>query len=166
MTEKSVQLQIDEINRKLDLILGEISLQRQNREVVNDLVKDLAPIIKQIGLDGVQKFYEIEQKGYIEIANQVGKSMDTIISRYSIDEIKNFSDNIVSIFDTLSAIGDPKVLNKINSAVVSLKEIDPEDIEEYSLWRLIRQLNKPEVRKSFGFIILFLQNLIKQNNIK
>jgi len=221
MTEKSVQLQIDEINRKLDLILDDISVQRQSREAVNDLVddlgvvgkdafknmvteldnagieldsealrcvilrlirnihsmgmvletlesitdlvKDLAPIIKQMGLDGVQKFQELEQKGYMEIANQVGKSMDTILSRYSIDEIKNLSYNIVNIFDTLSAIGDPKVLNKINSAVVALKEIDPEDIEEYSVWRLMRQLNKPEVRKSIGFIMALLQNISNQN---
>lgn len=220
MTEKPVQKQIDDINRKLDLILDEIAIQRQNREAVNDLVddlavvgkdafknmvneldstgieldsealrclilrlirnihslgmvletlesitdllKDLSPVIKQIGLDGVQKFHEIEQKGYVEIANQVGKSMDTILSRYSIDEIKNLSDNLVGIFDTLSAIGDPKVLNKINSTVVALKEIDTENIEEYSIWRLMRQLNKPEVRKSIGFIMALLQNISNQ----
>lgn len=224
MTDKSVQLQIDEINRKLDLILDDISVQRQSREAVNDLVddlavigkdafknmvteldnagieldsealrclifrlvrnisslgmvletiesitdllKDLSPIIKQIGLDGVQKFHEIEQKGYIEVASQIGKTMDSILSRYSIEEIKNLSDNLVRVVDTLTAISDPGVLNKIDSAVVALKDINSEDIEEYSVWRLMRQLNKPEVRKSFGFIMAFLQNISKQNNTK
>jgi len=224
MTEKSVQKQIDEINRKLDLILDDISVQRQSREAVNDLVDDLAvvgkdafknmvteldnagieldsevlrclilrlvrnisslgmvletlesitditrdltPIIKQIGLDGVQKFHEIEQKGYLEVASQIGKTMDTILSRYSIEEIKNLSDNLVRVVDTLTAIGNPEVLNKIDSAVVALKDINPEDIEEYSVWRLMRQLNKPEVRKSFGFIMAFIKNISKQNNTK
>jgi len=224
MKEKSVQLQIDEINRKLDLILDDISAQRQSREAVNDLVDDLAivgkdafknmvseldnagieldsealrclilrlirnisslgmvletlesitdlagdltPIIKQIGLDGVQKFHELEQKGYVEIANQVGNSIDIILSRYTIEEIKNLSDNLVRVIDTLMAIGNPGVLNKINTAVVALKDINSEDIEEYSVWRLMRQFNKPEVRKSFGFIMAFLQNISKQNNTK
>lgn len=224
MKEKSVQLQIDEINRKLDLILDDISVQRQSREAVNDLVDDLAivgkdafknmvseldnagieldsealrclilrlirnisslgmvletlesitdlagdltPIIKQIGLDGVQKFHELEQKGYVEIANQVGNSIDIILSRYTIEEIKNLSDNLVRVIDTLMAIGNPGVLNKINTAVVALKDINSEDIEEYSVWRLMRQFNKPEVRKSFGFIMAFLQNISKHNNTK
>jgi len=224
MTEKSVQKQIDDINRKLDLILDDITIQRQSRETVNDLVddlavvgkdafrnmvteldhasieldsealkclvlrlirninslgmvletiesitdllKDLSPVIKQIGLDGVQKFHEIEQKGYLEVASQIGKTMDTILSRYSIEDIKNLSDNLVQVVDTLMAIGDPNVLNKINASVVALRDIDPEDIEEYSVWKLMRQLNKPEVRKSIGFIMAFLQNISKQDNNK
>lgn len=224
MTEKSVQKQIDDINRKLDLILDDITIQRQSRETVNDLVddlavvgkdafrnmvteldhasieldsealkclvhrlirninslgmiletiesitdllKDLSPVIKQIGLDGVQKFHEIEQKGYLEVASQIGKTMDTILSRYSIEDIKNLSDNLVRVIDTLMTIGDPNVLNKINASVVALRDIDPEDIEEYSVWKLMRQLNKPEVRKSIGFIMAFLQNISKQDNNK
>ncbi len=163
MTEKPVQLQIDKINSKLDLILDEISVQRQSREVINDLVKDLSPVIKQIGLDGVQKFHELEQKGYFEITKQVGKTMDTIISRYSIEEIESLSDNLVRVVDTLMAVTSPGVLNKINTAVVALNDINPEDIEEYSVWRLMKQLKKPEVRKSIGFIMAFLQNISKQN---
>ena len=131
MSEKLIQEQIREINRKLDLIIDETSFQRENREVINDLVddvavigkdafrqmvtqlddagieldsealrclllrlirnirslgmvmetlesftdlaKDVTPIIKQIGLDSVQKFHELEQKGYFELLNQLGK---------------------------------------------------------------------------------------------
>jgi uncharacterized protein YjgD (DUF1641 family) len=135
-------------------------------ESITDLAGDLTPIIKQIGLDGVQKFHELEQKGYVEIVNQVGNSIDIILSRYTIEEIKNLSDNLVRVIDTLMAIGNPGVLNKINTAVVALKDINSEDIEEYSVWRLMRQFNKPEVRKSFGFIMAFLQNISKHNNTK
>jgi uncharacterized protein YjgD (DUF1641 family) len=219
MSDKLIQEQIKEINRKLDLILDETSVQRQNREAVNDLVddvavigkdafkqmvtqlddagieldsealrclilrlirnirsmgmvleilesftdlaKDLTPIVKQIGLDGVQKFHELEQKGYFEILNQLGKTMDTVLSRYSKEDLQRLSDNLIPVADTLVKIADPNLLNKINAASTALKDINPEDIEEYSVWRLIRQMNKPEVRKSFGFIIAFLQNISK-----
>ena len=219
MSDRLIQEQIREINSKLDLILEETSVQRQNREAVNDFVddaaiigkdafkqmvtqlddagieldsealrclilrlvrnirsmgmvleilesftdlaKDLTPIVKQIGIDGVQKFHELEQKGYFEILTQLGKTMDTILSRYSEEDLQRLSANLVPVADTLVNIADPNLLNKINAATKALKDINPEDIEEYSLWRLIRQMNKPEVRKSFGFIMAFLQNISK-----
>ena len=219
MSDKLIQEQIRDINRKLDLILEETSVQRQNREAVNDFVddaavigkdafkqmvtqlddagieldsealrclilrlirnirsmgmvleilesftdlaKDLTPIVKQIGLDGVQKFHELEQKGYFEVLNQLGKTMDTVLSRYSEEDLQRLSVNLIPVADTLVNIADPNLLNKINAASKALKDINPEDIEEYSIWRLIRQMNKPEVRKSFGFIMAFLQNISK-----
>ena len=219
MSDKLIQEQIREINRKLDLIIEETSVQRQNREAVNDFVddaaiigkdafkqmvtqlddagieldsealrclilrlvrnirsmgmvleilesftdlaKDLTPIVKQIGLDGVKKFHELEQKGYFEILNQLGKTMDTVLSRYSEEDLQRLSVNLIPVTDTLVNIADSNLLNKINAATKALKDINPEDIEEYSVWRLIRQMNKPEVRKSFGFIMAFLQNISK-----
>jgi uncharacterized protein YjgD (DUF1641 family) len=219
MSDKLIEEQIREINRKLDLILDDASIQRQNREAVNDLIddvsviskdvfkytveqlddagieldgealrdlvlrlirnitnmgmvlemlesltdlaKDVTPIIKQVGLDGVQKFQEFEQKGYFELLSQLAKTFDTIISRYSKEDLKRLSENLVPVIDTLVNIADPKLLNKINAATTALKDINPEDVEEYSVWRLMRQLNKPEVRKSIGFVMAFLQNISK-----
>jgi len=219
MSDKLIQEEIREINRKLDLIIEEASIQSQNREAVNDLIddvaiigkdafrhlviqlddagiemdsealrditfrlirninnmgmvlevlesfsdlaKDVTPIIKQIGLDGVQKFHEFEQKGYFEILNQLSVTFDTVISRYDKEELQNLSKNLIPVIDTLVNIADPKLLNKINSAATALKEINPEEVEEYSVWKLMRQMNKPEVRKSLGFIMAFLQNISK-----
>jgi len=224
MADKLLQEQITEINRKLDLILDENSVQRQNREAVNDLIddvaligkdmfnqaviqlddagieldsealrclilrlirnirsmgmvmetlesftdlaKDVTPIIKQIGLDGVQKFHELEKKGYFELLNQIGKTFDRILSKYNIEEIQKLSDNLVPVIDTLAAIADPKMLNKINAAAVALKNINPDEIEEYSIWKMMRQLNKPEVRKSLGFMMAFINNISKTEKNK
>jgi uncharacterized protein YjgD (DUF1641 family) len=222
MSDKLLQEEIREINRKLDLILEDATIQRQSRESVNDLIddvsvigkdvfknmvtklddagieldgealqdislrlirnvnnigmilevlesftdlaKDVTPIIKQIGLDGVQKFYELEQKGYFEVLNQMGKTADTLLSKYSIEDLRKISENLIPTIDTLINIADPKVLNKINAATNALKAINPEDIEEYSVWRLMRQMNKPEVKKSIGFVMAFLQNITKAEN--
>lgn len=220
MVKEELQNQIDEINGKLDLILEEISVQRQNRESVNDLVddlavvgkdafknmvteldhagveldtdslrcltlrlirnigslgmvmetlesindlaKDLTPVIKQIGIDGVHKFHELEQKGYFELFMQLGKTFDNLLSKYSIEDIRKLSVNLIPVIDTIMILGDPKVMNKINSAVVSLRDLNPEDIEEYSVWKMIRELNKPEVKRSIGFLMAFIKKTAKQ----
>ena len=219
MSEKLIQADIAEINRKLDMLLDDASVQRQNREAVNDLIddaavigkdvfkqmviqldnagieldgealhdlvlrlirninnmgmvletlesftdlaKDITPIVKQIGLDGVQKFHEFEKKGYFEILDQIGITIDTIVTRYSKEELRSLSDNLIPMIDTFINIADPRLLDKINSSVLALKEINPEEVEEYSLWKLLRQLNKPEVRKSIGFVMAFLRNISK-----
>ncbi|MBN2633053.1 MAG: DUF1641 domain-containing protein, partial [Bacteroidales bacterium] len=219
MVKEELQNQIDEINGKLDLILEEISVQRQNRESVNDLVddlavvgkdafknmvteldhagveldtdslrcltlrlirnigslgmvmetlesindlaKDLTPVIKQIGIDGVHKFHELEQKGYFELFMQLGKTFDNLLSKYSIEDIRKLSVNLIPVIDTIMILGDPKVMNKINSAVVSLRDLNPEDIEEYSVWKMIRELNKPEVKRSIGFLMAFIKKTAK-----
>lgn len=215
--DNSLQAQIDEINRKLDLVLDEALIQRQNRESVNDLLddaaiigkdvfhqmviqldnagleldgdalrclvlrivrnisslgmvlqtlesltdlaKDLTPVVKQIGLDGVKKFHEIEQKGYFDIISQLTLTLDTIVTRYSREDLKKLSDNLIPVADTLMNIADPRLLSKINAATTALKEVNPEKIEEYSLFKLMRQLRKPEVRKSIGFVMAFLKNI-------
>jgi uncharacterized protein YjgD (DUF1641 family) len=95
----------------------------------------------------------------------MGKSVDTLLSKYSIDDLSKISEYLIPTIDTLINIADPKVLNKINAATNALKEINPEDIEEYSIWRLMRQMNKPEVKKSIGFVLAFLQNITKTENI-
>jgi uncharacterized protein YjgD (DUF1641 family) len=221
MAEKAIQEQINEINRKLDLIIDDISIQRQNREAVNDLIddmavigkdafnqvvnqlddagieldgealrclmlrlirnisnmgmviqtlesftdlaKDVTPIIKQIGLDGVQKFHELEQKGYLEVLNQIVETFDKVLSKYSKEDIRQLSENLVPVVDTLVNIADPALLNKINMATSAIKEIGPDEIEEYSIWRLVRELRKPEIKKGIGFIMAFLKNISRED---
>jgi len=217
MTDNNLQTQIDQINHKLDLILEEATLQKQNRDIVVDLVDDLAivgkdafkgmvdsldnagievdgnqvnylilnfvrninnmnmlfqtlenitdflkdasPIIKQIGIDATDKFNELDNKGYFEVLNQLTIALDTIMSKYSRKDIENLSDNIITVMETLMAITDPAVMKKIEIFARAYKEIDHESVPEYSIWKVIRELNKPDMKKSIGFIMTFLRKI-------
>lgn len=222
MSDNSIQEQINEINRKLDLILDEAYIQRQNREAVNDLLEDMSvvgkdafrhmvekldnagveidgeafgclivrlirnipnlgmivetiesltdfvgdatPVIKQIGLDGVKKFHEMEQKGYFEILSQLSITMDTLMSKYNVEDLRKLSEYLVPVADTVISLADPKIIKKINSVTFALREIDPDKVEEYSIWKLMRELNKPEIKKSLGFMMAFLKNITQVQN--
>jgi uncharacterized protein YjgD (DUF1641 family) len=217
MTDNNLQTQIDQINHKLDLILEEATLQKQNRDIVVDLVddlsivgkdafkgmvdsldnagievdgdqvnylilnfirninnmnmlfrtlenitdllKDASPIIKQIGIDATDKFNELDNKGYFEVLNQITIALDKIMSRYSRKDIENLSDNIITVMDTILAIADPAVMQKIEIFAKTYKEIDHESVPEYSIWRVMRELNKHDMKKSIGFIMTFLRKI-------
>lgn len=223
MSDKLIQEQINEINRKLDLLIDEVTIQKQNREAINDLIddvtvigkdafktmvtqlddagieldgealrclilklirnigslgmvletleslndlaKDVTPIIKQIGIDGITWFSELEQKGYFEVMNQIGTTLDTVLAKYSREDLKKLSENLVTLTDSLAIIADRGVLEKINAITTTLREIKTDEIEEYSVWRLIKDINKPEVKKSIGFIMAFLSKINETRTI-
>ncbi|HOK25937.1 MAG TPA: DUF1641 domain-containing protein [Bacteroidales bacterium] len=217
MANEEIQKQIDEINRKLDLLLEDASVRKQNQEALNDLADDISliskeafkylvndldnagveldsdalrcliiksirnlanlgrmidtiesindllldvePILRQIGLDGIRKLNEIEQKGYFDLINQFAVSVDKIMSRYSREEINKISDNIVIIADIIINLTNKQTLKKVHAVSVALKELDLNNIEEVSVWKLLFRLNRPEVKKSIGFLMAFLEKL-------
>ena len=217
MANEEIQKQIDEINRKLDLLLEDASVRKQNQEALNDLADDISliskeafkylvndldnagveldsdalrcliiksirnlanlgrmidtiesindllldvePILRQIGLDGIRKFNEIEQKGYFDLINQFAVSVDKIMSRYSREEINKISDNIVIIADIIINLTNKQTLKKAHAMSVALKELDLNNIQEISVWKLLFRLNRPEVKKSIGFLMAFLEKL-------
>jgi uncharacterized protein YjgD (DUF1641 family) len=221
MSDKLIQEQIDDINRKLDLIIDEVTIQRQNREAVNDLlddaavigkdafrnlvielddagieldgevvrsmifklvrnigslsmvietleslndlVRDLTPVIRQVGLDGINKFHDLEQKGYFELLNQLGIAMDSLMSRYSREQLSMLSGNLVPLAESLFILTNPSVTKKIRIAASALRDIDTDNISEYSVWRMMREMNKPEVKKTLGFIMAFISTINKEN---
>lgn len=220
MTDQNVQIQIDEINRKLDLILEEIFLQKQSRETTEDLISDLSiigkdafktavaeldnasielhpealsglgiklirnlqslndlldtleslqdflrdatPILRQVGLDAIDKMNELEQRGYFAFLSELSRVLDNVVTGFSRDDVKALADNIVTILQTVKDLTQPDMLDAINNAVKIYKNLDTKDIPEYSLWRVIRELRSPEMRRSLGFMITFLKNLTKE----
>lgn len=221
MTEQNIQLQIDDINRKLDIILEEIFSQKQSRETIsdladdlsivgkdvfkntvieldkagveldsdalkgtgirlirnidninefldtlesiNDFLKDATPIARQVGLDTIQKMNELDQKGYIEFFKELSKVLENVISHFSVQDVKDLSENVVTILETVKGMTQPDMLSAMNNAVTVFKNLDTTDIPEYSLWKAFKEMNSPEMKKGLGFMITFLKNLSKEN---
>lgn len=217
MSDKDIQIEINEINRKLDLIIEDRVVQKQNQDAVIDLVDDLSivgkdafssvvdgldnagieldgdslkylilsfirnvdnintlmmslenvmdlmkdagPIVKEIGIDAVDKFKEIDDKGYFEVIRQLMKAMDNVMSKYPKEDLEGLGDKIESVLDTLLVIIDPAFMEKIGMFVETYKEIDHENIPSYSIFKVMREFTKPDMKKSIGFIMTFLKEI-------
>ncbi|MEZ5011909.1 MAG: hypothetical protein R2744_10105 [Bacteroidales bacterium] len=118
-------------------------------ESVTDLVKDVSPIIKQVGIDAVDKFNEIDRKGYFEVLRQIMNALDNVMLRFSKEDLEGLGEKVESVLNTLLVIIDPAFMDKIGMFVKTYKEIDLENIPEYSIFRVMRELNKPEMKKSY-----------------
>ncbi len=224
MDNKNIQDQINDINRKLDIVLEEVMAQRATRlsledltadltivgtdvfkstvsdldnagieldgealkmlafklirnvgtitemfemlESANDFVKDVSPILHQVGLDGIKMANEFEQKGYFEFFGASMKIMDNIVTHFDKDDLQALADNIVTILETIKSLTQPDMLKAINSGIVVYKSIDVENVPEYSLFKAMMALNSKEMRRGLGFMITFLKNIAKETEGK
>ena len=219
MAERNLQVQMDEINQKLDLVLHYVNQQRLKSERMDDLVTDISiigkdlfettvyeldnqgieldveamkllvfkliknagnftrvlelfesttdfmmdagPVMREMIIDLIKKLHEFEQKGYFNFFRELFYVMDTIIANYSEEDVKQLAENVVTILDTVKNLTQPEMLHTMNNAVNIYRSMGKEEIEEYSLFKALREMRSPEMKRSIGFIMTFLKNLSK-----
>ncbi len=220
MAKDNIQEQINDINRKLDIVLEEVLAQKETRQSIedlttdltivgkdvfkstvselenagveldgeavkqlmlklirnvgtinemfemlesaNDLIKDVTPIMHQMGLDGIHMMNEFEQKGYFDFMREAMNIMDNVLEHFTVEDVRLLADNAVTILETVKNLTQPDMLKAINSGLIVYKSIEIEDVQEYSMWRAIKAMNSKEMKKGIGFMITFLQNIAKE----
>ena len=147
MEHQSIELDTDQLRQiliKLIKNVGNINMVINMLESLNDLSKDLSPVIRGITFDVITKIDEYEKKGYFEI-------------------FQNLTNNADKIFGTIKLITQPSVLSsleKVAKVATSLK-ID-ENIDNKSFYKLYKEMKKPEVRLTISFSLRLLQEINKE----
>ena len=132
-------------------------------ESLYDLMQDLGPVANEVIIDMIRKMHEFEQKGYFEFFSEITRAMDNIITHYSGEDVKLLADNVVTVMDTLKNITQPEMLQAMNNAVNVFQKLELDDIPEYSIWKAMKEMRSPEMKKGIGFMISFLKNLSNDN---
>ena len=138
---------------------GTLNEMLQAAESLMDLANDAGPILRQIGLDGIKKMHDLEEKGYFEFFQAMAKIADNIVTHFTADDVKLLADNIVTILETLKNMTQPEMLQAMNNAVSVYQKMDVNRVEEYSMWKAFKELRSPEMRRGIGFIMTFLKNI-------
>jgi len=165
LDNQNIELDIDEIKIlifKLIKNTGNFVAVLSAFESLNDFFKDAGPVANEIMIDVIKKMHEFEKKGYFEFIKELMKVFDNIITNYSGEDVRLLSDNIVTIMDTIKNMTQPEMLGAMNNAVNIYKNLNPDDVEEYSMWKAFREMRTPEMKRGIGFIMLFLKNLSKE----
>lgn len=169
LDKQGIELNVDDIKLlvyKLIRNVNNFSQVMDMFESVTDLLKDVGPIVTEAGIDFTNKLHEFEQKGYFDFFKELSNIFDNIVSSYSPEDVRALADNIVTILDTVKNLTQPDMLGAINNAVNIFKNLDTNDIQEYSLWKAFREMNTPEMKRGIGFIMTFLKNLSKESIAK
>lgn len=128
-------------------------------EGARDLVQDATPLAREMFSDGLAKLDELDRKGYFAMARELQRALDNVVASFSVEDVRLLGDNLVAILQTVKNLTQPAMLQAINNAVSVYQKVDFDTVEEFSPWRAFREINKPEMRRGLGFMIVFLRNL-------
>lgn len=109
-------------------------------ESANDFIKDVGPIIQDVGLTSIGYLHELERKGYFEFMRESGKIVDKVVTTYSKEDINLLADNVITILDTVKNLTQPNMLKAMNNAITIYQHMDMENIPEYSLWKAMKEM--------------------------
>lgn len=146
---------VKNINTMLDLM-----------ESMTDLAKDVGPIANEVIIDATKKLHEFEQKGYFDFMAEIGQVIDNIVTHFSTEDVRALADNIVTMMETVKSLTQPEMLSSVNNAVNIFSSMNIDEAPSYSVFRLMRELNQPEMKKALGFFVMFMKNLNTTDNNK
>lgn len=128
-------------------------------ENVRGFVEDFAPISRQLSLELMRQLHEMDRKGYFDFMREFMRMTDNIVTSFSVEDVKNLGDNVVTILDTVKNLTQPDMLQAINNALNVYKKLDITVEGDVSMMKLLREVNSPEVRRGLAFMTQFLKNL-------
>jgi len=166
LDKQGIELNVDDLKNlsfKVIRNLDRFSAMLSIFESVYDLMQDLSPVVREMIIDFIKKLHELEKKGYFEFFTELLKIADNIVTNYSAKDVRLLSENIVSIMDTIKNMTQPQMLQAMNNAVNIYQKLDIDNIPEYSVWKAMKELRTPEMKRGIGFLITFLKNLSAEN---
>jgi len=63
-------------------------------------------------------------------------------------------------------ITHPEILGTVKNAIMTFNAMETESVPSYSMWKVMREMNSPEMKKALGFGVTFMKNLSKDVKIR
>jgi len=146
--------------------IGNIKTVMDTLEMAVDLGKEVGPIANEVILDFTKQMHSLEQKGYFDFIREIGPVIDNVVKGFSPQDIKELANNIVPILAIIKEMTQPEVLNTVQNAMKAFNSMETETVPSYSVWKLMREMNSPEMKKALGFGITFMKNVSKDVKIE
>lgn len=145
--------------------IGNIKKIMNTIEMAADLAQDLGPIANEVIIDFTKQLALFEDKGYFKFFKEFMPILDNIVTGFKPEDIKELANSIVPILTTLKQMTQPELLNTMSNAVKVFNSLETENIPSYSIWKVMREMNSPEMQKALGFGVTFMKNVSKETNI-
>lgn len=128
-----------------------------------DFMEDFKPIGKELFNDTLEKLDELDRAKYFEFAGEAIKITDNVVEHFSTEDVQLLAENVVPILETVKSITQPEMMGAVKNAVAVFSSMDIEEAPEVSIWKAMRELNTPEMKRGLGFLIAFLKNVSENN---
>ncbi|HEY3250134.1 MAG TPA: DUF1641 domain-containing protein [Ignavibacteria bacterium] len=152
------------LSKRLLRNVNTIDKSIQQMESLKDFLQDATPLARDYFFDFMNKLDEFDRKGYFQFLKESTKIIDHIVTSFTPEDVKNLSENIVTILQTVKNLTQPDMLQTVNSALNIYKKLDIEITDEVSIFKLLKEMNTPEMKRGAAFLIRFLKSLSESQN--
>lgn len=98
---QELKAQLASMARQLDAMAAESRRSRERWEAIDELVRDLTPIVTQALEDADAKLGDLRERGYGEVLGASAGVLDRVMRTFDRDGVKNIGDTIVLLLKTL-----------------------------------------------------------------
>lgn len=141
--------------------MGNIKTVLNTLEMAVDLGKEVGPLANEAIIDFTKQLHVFEQKGYFDFVKGIGPIVDNIVTHFGKDDLQELADHIVIILSIVKEITQPEILGTVKNAIMTFNAMETETVPSYSIWRVMKEMNSPEMKKALGFGVTFMKNLSK-----
>lgn len=167
LDNRMVHLDIDEVKGLMLRILRNIDNMNKFMEMfesINDFIKDASPILNEVIIDFSKKLNEFDSKGYFEFFAETGAIIDNIITHYKPEDVRELANNVVMIMETVRSATQPEMMTALNNGLKIYGSMEMNNVPEYSIFKVMREMNKPEMKRALGFFVTFMKNMAAETN--
>ena len=167
LDKRMVNLDLDDVKGLLLRVLRNIDNMNKFLELfesLNDFIKDASPIFNEVIIDFSKKLQEFDEKGYFEFFSEAGKIFDNIILNYKPEDVRELADNVVMILDTVRSATQPEMMRVLNNGLKVYGSMEMDVVPEYSIFKVMREMKQPEMKRALGFFVTFMKNMSAATN--
>ena len=129
-----------------------------------DFSEDFVPLTKDMVGQIMETLEELDRKGYFEFGKELFKIVDTIVTSFTLEDVRLLRENITSILLTVKNLTQPEMLSTVNNALSFFQKMDIAVEEKVSYRDLFRSLRDPEMKRGLAFVIQFMKNMARPDN--
>jgi uncharacterized protein YjgD (DUF1641 family) len=134
-------------------------------EMTFDFAEEVGPIANEVIIDFTKQLQVYHEKGYFAFFKEFGPIIDNIVTGFSPEDLKQLANSIVSILSIVKEMTQPEVLGTMENAIKAFNSMETESVPSYSIWRVLKEMNSPEMKKALGYGITFMKNVSKDVSI-
>ncbi len=143
------------VARRLDALSEDVAYLAARARRTEELFDELGPISKEALAALAGNLATIEEKGYFDFATEVGRVIDTVVTSYSADDVRQLGENVVRILDTVKRVTQPDVLAITQDATMALSRADA--VEPKGVLGMLRETRDDDVRRGVAIALEVLR---------
>lgn len=159
ITDAEVGERLDAMSELLAEMATELRAQRAQREMIAELLGELAhvagPAMQLVG----ERLAELEERGWFEFAGHGAGIMEKVVEAFDGDDLDALGDNVVTILETVRSMTQPEVMVLVGRATTDLRASVDDAAPAPSLPRLLGELRDPEVKRGFERLLVVLRSM-------